>query len=149
MKQDPWQWLMQLAAADKGLPTQIFQNRHKTSEQHSSRSETVNRKPLSNSVLSCILSKYVKNCPVRVSNRNDFLSPLHIANNIPPPQKTFLNFTAVHSNLHIVPSMADITECAVCFAVLRNLWCSRRLWWFVWPVYCSRACCSLVSRAEL
>ena len=102
MKQAPWQWLMQLPAADAGLPTRIFQNRYKTNEQHSSRSETVNREPLSNSALSCILSQFVKNCPVRISNAGDHsccyrysLNTLHIPNKIPPPLKT------LHSNLRI------------------------------------------------
>jgi hypothetical protein len=120
MKPSPWQWLMQLAAADTGLPTQIFQNRHKTNEQHSSPSETVNIEPPSSSALSYILSQYVKNFPVRVSNRGDHsccygysLKPLHIPNKISPPLKTTWILQLYIPICASEPSKADIAECVI------------------------------------
>jgi hypothetical protein len=109
----------------------------------------VNREPLSNSALPCILSQYVKKCPVRVSNRGGqsccygySLNTLHIPNKTPPPLKTFWILQLYIPTCASVPSMADIAECVVYFPLFHPLWCSRRLWW---TVYDSRACCCLVS----
>jgi hypothetical protein len=100
-------------------------------------------------LLSYILSQYVKNCSVRVSNRGDHcccygysLNTLHIPNKIPPPLKTFWILQLYISTCASVLSMANIAECVVYFPLFHTPWCSRRLWW---TVYDSRACCSLVS----